>query len=139
MQNQEKNPKPTVDVTVYYHKEMKLESKTRTLKEVLELVWNSPGFENHSPLKLIFNGTKKILYMDENMCRSFLNGQLSLAEFIEATECDELYRNSVEIKAKTFNVEAGHIWKCKQKKLILVDDDQFVTETFNDKKFIIIK
>ena len=62
--------------------------------------------------------------MDRNAFHSFLEGALTMAELVELTECDELYRNTKDFVFKNgFVVDAGALWKAHRKQLTLIDDD----------------
>jgi hypothetical protein len=73
---------------------------------------------------MVFTTTGKVLFMDRNAFHSFLEGGLTMAELIELTECDELYRNKRDfIFENGFVVDAGSLWKAHRKQLTLIDDD----------------
>ena len=121
-----------VSVKIFYAKGLKLSLSQKTFTEAMELVWKSPAFHNHSPLKMIFTSTGKMLFMDQQAFHSFLNNEITMPELVELTECDELYRNFKDVKvSKNFTVDAGHLWKLKKETLYLVDDDNFVTSELN--------
>lgn len=117
-----------VSVKIFYAKGLKLSLSQRTFTEAMELVWKSPAFQNHSPLKMVFTSTGKMLFMDQQAFHSFLNNKITMKELVELTECDELYRNIKEvIVTKDFSVDVGQLWKLKKETLYLVDDDNFVS------------
>lgn len=131
MQNQEKKEKPSIDsvsLKVYYAKSKSLTSQNRSFKEVMILIWQSDEFKEYDPLKIVFISTGKTLYADKASFHSFIDGNISMWELIELTQCDELYRNTVDFKADESNivVEKGSLWKLKNNKLTLIDDDNHV-------------
>lgn len=104
------------------------------------MVWRGSAFEKYEPLKLMFESTKKMLFMDRQLFNSYLDGNIELKELIEGTQCDELYRNISEvfIAQEKKLVETGNLWKLQNKELILVDDDQFIKFKFDSSKFEIV-
>ena len=114
----------SVALTVFYAKGIRVSLKDKTFKEAMQLIWNSPAFCDYEPLKMVFTTTGKVLFMDRNAFHSFLEGGLTMAELIELTECDELYRNKQDfIFENGFVVDAGALWKAHRKQLTLIDDD----------------
>ena len=139
MRNQEKKETQSIDVVslkVYYAKSKSLTSQNRTFKDAMILIWQSEDFKDHDPLKIVFISTSKTLYADKASFHSFIDGNISMWELIELTQCDELYRNTVDFKADESNivVEKGSLWKLKNNKLLLIDDDNYV-ETILSSEF----
>jgi hypothetical protein len=131
MRNQEKKETPSIDsvsLKVYYAKSKSLTSQNRSFKEVMLLIWKSDEFKEYDPLKIVFISTGKTLYADKAYFHSFIDGNISMWELIELTQCDELYRNTVDFKADESNivVEKDSLWKLKNNKLTLIDDDNHV-------------
>lgn len=117
---------------VIYPKGIRLIISNKTFREAMEMVWLSNIANHLEPLKMILSDTGKMLYMDKNLHRSFLCGDITQKELIELTEIDELYRNRIEIISnEQITVDAGSLWKCKDQTLILIDDDQNVTYNLN--------
>jgi hypothetical protein len=98
-----------------------------SLEGALATVLNAEVFKDYFPLKLVFPGTGKILFFDDHLFRQFLQGDIDIAELVERTECDELYRNWLEVEVGKELVEPGALWKLKGKELTLVDEDRCVT------------
>lgn len=131
MQNQEKKETQSIDVVslkVYYAKSKSLTSQNRTFKETMILIWQSEDFKEHDPLKIVFTNTGKTLYADKQAFLHYLNGDFNLQALLNHTQCDELYRNTVDFKPDESNivVEKGSLWKLIDKKLILIDEDNHV-------------
>lgn len=127
-----------VKITVFYAKGIRLSLSQRGFREAMELVWQSPAFAHHTPqaLKMVFTTTGKMLFMDENAFNSYLSKEISMEELVQLTECDELYRNKVEILTdEMFTVETGHLWKAKKEVLTLVDSDSPGTTKLDLTKF----
>lgn len=115
---------PKVSLKVFYAKGIRVSLKDKTFKEAMQLIWNSPAFCDYEPLKMVFTTTGKVLFMDRNAFHAYLEGGLTMAELIELTECDELYRNKKDfIFEDGFVVDAGSLWKAHRKELTLIDDD----------------
>lgn len=136
MRNQEKKETPSIDsvsVKVYYAKGIRVTLKNRTFKEAMILIWQSPAFKDYEPLKIVFTSTGKTLYADKQAFLHYLNGDFNLEALVQHTQCDELYRNTVDFKADESNivVEKGSLWKLKNNKLTLIDDDNHVEALFS--------
>lgn len=117
---------------IIYPHGIRLTLKDKTFKEALEMVWMSDIANNAEPLKMVFTGTGKILYMDKNAHQAFLRGDITMPELVEQTEIDELYRNRIDVVSnEQETVEAGSLWKCRKQTLILIDDDRNVTHKLN--------
>lgn len=117
----------SVNIQVYYAKGIRIHLKNRTLKEALQLIFESRTFSDFEPLKIVFPETKKTLYADRQLFLNYLNAEISLETLIENTQCDELYRNTNDIVTDDlFTVEKGSLWKASGKELTLVDDDNQV-------------
>jgi hypothetical protein len=86
-----------VELKVFYGKGITLSLKRKTFREAMDLVWNGDAFQHHSPIKMMFVTTRKVLYPEESKFRDYLNEDITLEELIETTGCDELYRNQAEI------------------------------------------
>ncbi len=139
MRNQEKKETQSIDVVslkVYYAKSKSLTSQNRTFKDAMILIWQSEDFKDHDPLKIVFTNTNKILFADKQAFIHYLNGDFNLEALIQHTQCDELYRNTVDFKADGSNIiiEKGSLWKLKNNKLLLIDDDNYV-ETILSSEF----
>ena len=129
MQNTKEKKETIAVIKVFYAKGIRVHLKNRTFKEAMQLIWNSPAFCEHEPLKMVFTSTGKVLFMDRNAFHAYLSGNLSMQELVELTECDELYRNTQDFKG----VETGNLWKASLNVLTLISDDEFV-ETHLDLK-----
>lgn len=117
---------------IIYAKGIRLTLKDKTFKEAMQLVWQSSFSNGAEPLKMVFTSTGKMLYMDKNAFNAYLSGVLTMQDLIELTEIDELYRNRIDVVSnEKAPVEAGSLWKLKQKTLTLIDDDSHVTHTLN--------
>ncbi len=126
-----------ISVTIFYPGGLELELTEKTFLEAMTLVWRSPAFEKQEPLKLVFPTTGKFLFMEKQIFNSFLDGETTMKELIEKTECEEVYRNTknVFVSAVKKEIDSGHLWKLKKGELILIDDDQFVITKLDLKNF----
>lgn len=128
-----------VPVKIIYAKGIRLSMKKKTFREAMEFIWKSPAFSDYEPLKMVFTSTGKVLFMDKNAFHSYLSGNISQQELIELTECDELYRNKVDIEHNGYEIEAGHLWKASLNVLTLIDDDNHVETKLDVTKFEIVE
>ena len=108
----------------------------KSLKDTLKLVLDSQFLKEKLPFKLTFTSTKKVLYFDDHYFRNYIQGNCTLEELIENTQCEELYRNKEDfIGDGNFTIDAGSLWKLENKALVLVDDDNVFTTKFDLEKF----
>jgi hypothetical protein len=135
MQNQEKKETQSIDLValkVYYAKSKSLIFQNRTFKQAMILIWQSEDFKEYDPLKIVFTSTGKTLYADKGYFYSFLDGNITMQELIELTQCDELYRNTKDLLTDdNLTVDKGSLWKVNEKELILIDDDNHITAKLN--------
>jgi len=121
-----------VAIKIFYAKGIRVSLKNKTFQEAMILIWKSPAFSDYEPVKIVFDSTGKTLYADKAYFHSFLNGNVTMQELIELTQCDDLYRNTNDITTKEgFTVDQGSLWKSKDKELTLIDDDNQVTAKMN--------
>lgn len=117
-----------VNLKVFYGKGIRLSIKDKSFKEAMNLVWDSPAFSNYDPLKIQLTTTGKILYADRQAFLHYLKGEIDIATLITQTQCDELYRNKKDFHGEgNFTIDAGSLWKLKNKTLSLIDDDNVFT------------
>lgn len=122
----------TISVKIFYAKGIRVSIKNKTFQEAMILVWKSPAFSDYEPLKIVFTSTGKTLYADKAAFTSFLNGNITMQELIELTQCDELYRNTKDLMTdEGFTVDQGSLWKANDKELTLIDDENHVTAKMN--------
>lgn len=120
-----------VNVKVFYAKGIRVHIKNKTFMEAMILIWKSPAFSDYEPLKIQFDSTGKILYADRQAFLNYINGNVSLEELVQHTQCDELYRNTKEFKVENnLIIDAGSLWKLENKTLTLVDDDNIITTKY---------
>lgn len=122
----------TLSVKIFYAKGIRVSMKNKSFQEAMILIWKSPAFSDYEPLKIVFESTGKTLYADKAAFTSFLNGNITMPELIELTQCDEVYRNTNDISTDDgFTVDQGSLWKASAKELTLIDDDHHVTAQLN--------
>ncbi len=112
----------SVPIKIFYAKGIRVSLQNRSFNQAMQLIWVAEPFCNYDPLKMVFTATGKILFMDKNAFYAYLSGNLTQQELIELTECDELYRNKIDLEI----VETGCLWKLTDKTLTLIDEDNFV-------------
>lgn len=113
---------------IFFTGNLRVSLTNKTFTETMNMVWNFDPFKRYQPLKMVFAGTGKVLFMDKQLCTAFLTGEISQEEVIKLTQCDELYRNKTDLKTEDgFVIDAGHLWKANHQTLTLVDDDNHVT------------
>ena len=122
----------TISVKIFYAKGIRVSIKNKTFQEAMILIWKSPAFSDYEPLKIIFTSTGKTLYADKAYFHSFLDGNITMQELIELTQCDDLYRNTNDITTEDgFTVDQGSLWKANDKELTLIDDENHITAKLN--------
>lgn len=121
-----------VPVKIFYAKGKRVSIKDKTFPVAMIIIWESPAFSDYEPLKIVFTSTGKTLYADKAYFHSFLNGNITMQELIELTQCDELYRNTNDITTDDgFTVDQGSLWKANDNELTLIDDDNHITAKLN--------
>lgn len=121
-----------IAVKIFYAKGIRVSMKNKSFQEAMILIWQSPAFSDYEPLKIVFESTGKTLYADKAAFTAFLNGNITMQELIELTQCDELYRNTNDITTDDgFTVDQGSLWKANDKELTLIDDDNYITAKLN--------
>ena len=116
-----------VALKVFYAKGIRVSMKDKSFKEAMHLIWDSPAFKDYEPVKMVFTSTGKLLFMDRQAFSSYLSGNLTMKELIELTECDEIYRNKQDFNTDSnVCIDSGSLWKCTDKTLTLIDDDNFI-------------
>lgn len=129
-----------VAVKIFYAKGIRVSMKNKSFQEAMILIWKSPAFSDYEPLKIVFESTGKTLYADKPAFTSFLNGNITMQELIELTQCDELYRNTNDITTDDrFTVDQGSLWKATDKEITLIDDEYYVTAKLNKLLFEIVE
>jgi len=130
----------TISVKIFYAKGIRVSIKNKTFQEAMILIWKSPAFSDYEPLKIVFTSTGKTLYADKPYFHSFLDGNISMQELIELTQCEELYRNTKELLTDdNITIDQGSLWKANDKELILIDNDNYVTAKLNKLLFEIVE
>lgn len=108
--------------------------------EMCKTIFTSEFKKSLIPVKILFPKTGKVLYADENKFQSFINGEISTEDLINAVQCDAVVRNNEEVFVKDsgVNVEAGSLWIKRGKDCVLIHDDEHVTSSWDENKFIIL-
>lgn len=121
-----------MEIKVFYAKGIRLHLKGRSFKEAMNLVWISPAFSDYEPISILFPSTGKLLYADKPAFLNYLNAEISIDTLINLTQCDNLYRNTTDLKTDDgFVVDKGSLWKANGKELTLIDDDYEVSAQLN--------
>lgn len=127
-------------VKIYYARNIQLVIQDKTFSEAMRMVWEGTPFKDYEPLKMVVINTGQMLYMDKNAFSAYLAGRITQAELVELTQCEELYRNKVEVTtADYYTVDVGHLWKLSNKTLTLVDCDYHITTELDLHIFEIVK
>lgn len=128
-----------VEVKVYYAKDIRVILQGRTLKEAMELIWIAEPFSKYTPLKMVFTATGQLLFLDPIAYSKYAKGEITQEELILLTECDDIYRNKVEVTTPDFyTVAPGKIWKSKNKILSLTQHPE-ITMPLDLKVFELIE
>lgn len=122
----------TLSVKIFYAKGIRVSMKNKSFQEAMILIWQSPTFSDYEPLKIVFTSTGKTLYADKAYFHSFLDGNITMQELIELTQCDDVYRNTKDLLTDdNITVDQGSLWKANNKELTLIDDDNHITAKLN--------
>jgi len=125
----------SVNVKIIYAKGISLSISNRSFREAMKMVWLTDLFKEYEPLKLIFSSTGKVLYMDKSSFMAYLSNEISQEDLIKQTQCDNLYRNKIDLTMDNQTIDAGSLWKSNQNKLHLVDSDDWLTTDLNTEIF----
>lgn len=121
-----------MEIKVFYAKGIRLHLANRSFKEAMNLIWISPAFSDYEPVSIYFPATGKVLYADKPAFLDYLNAEISIDTLIKLTECDNMYRNTTDLKTEEgLVVDKGSLWKAIGKELTLIDDDYDVTAVLN--------
>lgn len=113
-----------------------LEQNHHSLKHMVKFALQIAEQNSIIPLKVIFPSTGKLLYFDDELFKEFTNGKIAQSELIEVTQCDGLYRNKESLRLKSNQIiDEGALWKKDKDKLILIDNDDYISTLFDDKDF----
>lgn len=116
------------EVKIYYAKNIRVILQGRTFSQAMELIWQTEPFSQYSPLKMVLTATGKVLYLDKTAFSKYISGEITQQDLIGLTQCDEVYRNKHQITTSDFyTVDAGKMWKLKQKTLHLAENEQIET------------
>jgi hypothetical protein len=107
--------------------------------EVIQSIF-SEKFEKLIPLKITFPKTGKLLYADKTVFMALLSDDISTEDAIKATQCDALCRNIEEIHDPETDVyiDPGALWKKYNNQVVLLDNDCFIRQYWNETLFKII-
>lgn len=106
---------------------------TDTLEGIVEAILLSETLKKYTPLKIIIG--ERVMCYNNNLFASFQQGATHYSELIEATECDEVYRNINDIHVGEITVDAGALWMLNGKELTWVNDDEFLTYPLTERIF----
>lgn len=116
-------------IKVVYSNKLTLTTTDKTFTELVKYVMNDQVLKKHEPLKIILEKPKpRILYFDKTAFYGFLKGNITKNELLEMCEIEKLYRNTQDLKTDNdVEIDKGSLWKYFNKKLTLIDDDQYIT------------
>lgn len=108
--------------------------------EVCKTIFTSEFKKSLIPVKILFPKTGKVLYADENKFQSFINGEISTEDLINAVQCDAVVRNNEDLfmNESGVNVEAGSLWKKIGNQCVLIHEDEHIAHIWDQSKFSII-
>jgi hypothetical protein len=113
----------------------KVVSINDTLMGAVEMISTNETLKKYYVLKLSLPDAGLILYFDDHAFLQYNQGDITYDELIERTQCDELYRNWLEINTGNDIVEPGALWMLKGNTLTLIDEDRFISITFDKEAF----
>lgn len=117
-------------VTVYFQGERTVVFTNQKLKDVVKKLLAFP-FANYTPLLITFSTDKK-LYFNNSFFVDWLHGNISLPELLEATQTDDLVRNTKPVKMQNNTIDVGSLWLLKNNICILIDADSYKATQNND-------
>ncbi|WP_271407407.1 hypothetical protein [Tenacibaculum soleae] len=117
-------------VTVYFQGERTVVFTNKKLKEVVTALLAFP-FADYTPLLVVF-ATDKRLYFNKSFFIDWFQGNITLQELMEATQTDDLVRNTKPTIISGCKVDTGSLWLLKNNVCILVDADSYMATQKND-------
>lgn len=131
---------PIKEMVVLYPGNKRLTLNDKTFQDMVSHILEKPGFKEHEPLCLHFPATGKYLVYQKELFNSYLSGETSQHELIEATSCDGLYRNKNIMDFKIGGwIDAGSLWKRIGQIMVLVTDDEHIAADYYEGGFEPIK
>lgn len=127
---------PNATLKFYYDKGITIEVKNRSFKEAIQFIFDLPGMKIQSPLKMVAISTGKQFYFDKERFQAFLDDEYSQRELLEATQCDGLFRNKVDLVCGGIEIDHYSLWKLVNKKFVLIDAEQNIAVMSPDDNFI---
>ena len=102
---------------------------TDTLEGIVEMMLTNETLKKYTPLKVYFPDAPDglVLCYKHNVFAGFHDGSVHYSELVEATQCADVYRNTIDLDIHGVTVDAGCLWMLRDKELTLVDDDAHVT------------
>ena len=108
----------------------------KSFKQAIIAVLNEEIIKE-TPIKVVFPSTNKTLYFDKELFASYITGEIDQPELIETTECDGLFRNVSKLLTNTHEeIEPQTLWKKANNKLILIDNDDYITCDYVETLFV---
>lgn len=96
-----------------------------------KLLLDYPDFR-HQPLAVKDHRYGNILYYNSYAFEQYLTGKMTLQELTDCSWCHGLYRNNAKLLAAGgAEVDPGSLWLQRDSKLILLDDDNYITGELN--------
>jgi hypothetical protein len=124
-------------LTYHYANNVTLTTKSKGFRESVQFILDRKEPTQFTPYKMVAESTGKTFYFDETKFKSFLEGNYTEAEICEATRCDGLFRNSVDIVITRHDViDSGSLWKLIGKNFVLIDDDRYLPILAPDDNFV---
>jgi hypothetical protein len=102
---------------------------TDTLEGIVEMMLTNETLKKYTPLKVYFPDAPGglVLCYNQNLFAGFHDGGVHYSELIEATQCDDVYRNTIDLNVHGMTVDSGALWMARGSELILIDDDMHLT------------
>lgn len=106
-------------------------TKVSLLALAKQLQTDYPDFR-HQPLAVKDHQYGNILYYNSHAFGQYVAGRMNKKELIDSSWCHGLYRNKTVLRAADgTEVDPGGLWLLRDEKLILLDEDNYITGELN--------
>jgi len=111
-----------------------------SFKEVMTEIFSNHLFDKREPLKITIPDKNLTLYCNMQTIHNFISGEISRQELEAYLKCDDLYRNTQNVKTDLHReeIDEGCLWRRIGDEVILINDDLYVRAPFKPDLFEVI-
>lgn len=121
-----------VTITFVFSNRFVLTYSRGTFREGIAFV---RGFKNIDDL-VYFKTDNQVLFFDKPVIDQYLAREISLIKLLDATVCDGIFRNIMDVQLHDGSIDAGSLWLLKRNELQHLDDDFMLSIPYPDTNFV---